>query len=240
MRQLEVIVTIPTYNEGENIKRLIEEVLSVNPCIGCLIVDDNSPDGTAELIEKLARKYKGRIFPIHRYEEKGRASAGIRGFKEALRLKPKFIAEMDADFSHRPEYLKKFLKVIKDCDVVLGSRFVKGGSDAGRSFLRKLTTFLSRFFLRLILGVRIKDVSSGFKLYKSEVIQALDLDNFFSKKGVAISLELNFRIVKKGYKIREVPIVFYERQKGKSKLSWRDFIEPVLVAQKLLFKFGRA
>ena len=238
MKKIDTIIMIPTYNEAGNIKRFLKEVLAVDKRIGCLIVDDNSPDGTGKIVDRLAKKQKSRIFPIHRYHERGRASAGIRGFKEVLKLKPKFIGEMDADFSHKPKYLKDFLKEIKDCDVVLGSRVVKGGQDIDRGFIRKTLTFLSGQFLKTLLGIRIKDSGSGFKLYKSKIIKSLDLDNFFAQKGIAISLELNFRIITKNYKIKEFPIVFQDRKIGKSKLSWKDFFEPIIVAFKLFFKFG--
>jgi len=240
MKKIDTIVMIPTYNEAGNIEKILSQVLAVDPRIGCLIVDDNSPDGTGKIVDRLAKKYQGRIFPIHRYHEKGRASAGIRGFKEILKLKPRFIAEMDADFSHQPKYLKNFLKEIKNCDVVLGSRVVKGGQDIDRGFIRKGLTFLSGQFLRLLLGIKIKDSGSGFKLYRSEVIRSLDLKNFFAKKGIAISLEINFRIIKKGYKIKEFPIIFHDRKLGRSKLNWQDFIEPIIVALRLFFKFGRS
>ena len=106
------IIVIPTYNEAGNIEKLVKQVLKVDKKIGCLVVDDNSPDGTGKIVDQLAKKYPNRVFPIHRYHEKGRASAGIRGFKEALKLKPKYIGEMDADFSHSPQDLKRFLKEI--------------------------------------------------------------------------------------------------------------------------------
>jgi len=237
MIKAETIIMIPTYNEAGNIEKLVKEVLAQDSKIGCLVVDDNSPDGTGKIVNRLAKKYKGRIFPIHRYHEKGRASAGIRGFKEVLKLKPKFIGEMDADFSHKPKYLKEFLKQIKNYDVILGSRFVKGGRDFDRGFIRRNITLLSGLFLKILLGVKTKDIGSGFKLYKTKVIKSLDFNSFFAKKGIAISLEINFRIIKKGYKIKEVPIIFQDRVLGKSKLNWKDFIEPIIVAFKLFFKF---
>lgn len=236
-KKIDTIIMIPTYNEVGNIEKLLKQVLAVDRRIGCLIVDDNSPDGTGKILDKLAKKYKGRIFPVHRYHEKGRASAGIRGFKEALKLKPKYIGEMDADFSHQPKYLKDFLRGIRDCDVILGSRFVKGGRDFDRGFIRQNITYLSGLFLKILLGVKTKDIGSGFKLYRTKVIESLDFDNFFAQKGIAISLEINFRIIKKRYKIKEVPIIFQDRTLGKSKLSAKDFIEPIIVAFKLFFKF---
>ena len=239
MVKVDTVIMIPTYNEVGNIKKLLREILTVDKRIGCLIVDDNSPDGTGKIVDRLAKKYKGRIFPVHRYHEKGRASAGIRGFKEALKLKPKYIGEMDADFSHKPKYLKDFLREIKDCDVVLGSRFVRGGQDFDRGFIRQNITYLSGLFLKILLGVKTKDIGSGFKLYRTKVIKSLGFDNFFAKKGIAISLEINFRIIKKGYNIKEIPIIFQNRILGKSKLNWKDFIEPTVVAFKLFVKFGK-
>lgn len=235
---LHTIVMIPTYNEAGNIQKLIKEILNLNKSIGCLIVDDNSPDGTSQIVKKLEKKYPNKITLIVRKNERGRATAGIRGHKEAIKLKPDYIVEMDADYSHNPKYIKKFLQEIKSCDVVLGSRFVSGGKDADRSPFRTYISILSGIIFRTILGLKIKDIGSGFKLYKRKVLENLPWDNFLSY-GIAISMEECFRIVKKGYKIKEVPIIFIDRKIGVSKLKWKDFFEPVKICFQLVFEIGR-
>jgi dolichol-phosphate mannosyltransferase len=235
---LQTIVMIPTYNEAGNIEKLIKAILKLNNKIGILIVDDNSADGTAEIVKKLDKKYQNKIHLIVRKGKRGRATAGIAGHKKAIYLKSDYIVEMDADFSHDPKYIKTFLQDIKSCDVVLGSRFVKGGKDADRDPLRTNISIISGIIFRAILGVKIKDIGSGFKLYKRKVLQSLPWDNFQSY-GIAISMEECFRIVKKGWKIKEVPIIFIDRQVGYSKLRWKDFFEPVKVCLQLVFELGR-
>jgi len=238
-KSLQTIVMIPTYNEAGNIKKLIQQILKINNSIGCLIVDDNSPDGTADIVKQLQKKYPQKIHLIVRKNQRGRASAGIKGHKQAIKLKPQYIVEMDADFSHNPQYIKTFLKEIKTCDVVLGSRFVSGGQDSKRSWFRTFASILSGYVLRLILGLKLRDIGSGFKLYKRQVLQSLLWDKFFSS-GIAISMEEIFRIVKKSYKVKEIPIIFFDRQAGYSKLRWKDFFEPLKVCFQLLFTLGRA
>lgn len=236
---LETIVMIPTYNEAGNIEKLILDILSINNTIGCVIVDDNSPDGTARIVEKLETKFPGKIMLCVRKNERGRGTAGIYGHKRAIELQPKYIAEMDADFSHDPKYLEHFLSLIKDCDVVLGSRFVPGGKDADRSPFRTMVSIISGVIFRMILGLKIKDIGSGYKLYKRKVLASLPWDRFISY-GIAISMEEIFRIVKLGYKVKETPIIFVDRRVGVSKLSWKDFFEPVKVSFKLAMALGRA
>ncbi|MBI5456423.1 polyprenol monophosphomannose synthase [Candidatus Kaiserbacteria bacterium] len=233
------IVMLPTFDEAGNIEKLLREILSLNDSIGTVVVDDNSPDGTSSIVAKLEKEFPQQITLITRTSERGRATAGIRGHLEAIRLKPAFITEMDADFSHDPRYISTFLKEIQDCDVVLGSRFVPGGKDSDRSPFRTLLSVLSGIVFRTILGLQVRDIGSGFKLYKREVLESLPWNEFFSY-GIAISMEECFRIVKKGYRVKEVPIIFVDRRAGYSKLKWKDFFEPVWVSIKLAATFGRA
>lgn len=236
---LETIVMIPTYNESGNIEKLIREILKLSNSIGCVVIDDNSPDGTAKIVEKLEKEFKGKISLIVRKNQRGRASAGILGHQEAIKLKPKYVVEMDADFSHEPQYIKTFLKEIKDCDVVLGSRFIKGGKDSDRSPFRTFISILSGYVFRTILGLKVRDIGSGFKLYKREVLEVLPWDNFFSS-GIAISMEEIFRILKRDFIVKEIPIIFVDRRAGNSKLRWKDFFEPIKISIKLAFILGRA
>lgn len=238
MKKLQTVVMIPTYNEAGNIKGLIIEILNIGKSIGCVVVDDNSPDGTSKIVKDLQKKYPERIKLIIRKNERGRATAGIRGHLEAIKLKPQYIVEMDADFSHNPKYIKNFLKEIRDCDVVLGSRFVKGGKDSDRSPLRTFASILSGYLFRAILGLKIRDIGSGYKLYKREVLESLPWDEFYSH-GIAISMEEIFRIIKKGCKVKEVSIIFIDRKAGQSKLRFTDFFEPLKVSLQLVIKLGR-
>ncbi len=235
---LETIVTIPTFNEADNIKELLIEILALDESLGCVIVDDNSPDGTAQIVTTLSQAHRGRIHLVMRQKEKGRASAGLRGLLEATRLMPKYIVQMDADFSHRPEYIKIFRQEIETCDVVLGSRFIPGGTDIDRSHFRRLISVSSAYLLRSILGLKIRDIGSGFKFYRREVLQSLPLNRFYSR-GISVSMEEVFRIAKLGYSIREAPIVFAKRRSGSSKLRLGDFLEPIWVSTRLVLSVGR-
>jgi dolichol-phosphate mannosyltransferase len=230
---METLVMIPTYNERENIPKLVSAVMKMKN-IGAVIVDDSSPDGTGEVADGLSKRYRGRVFVLHR-TERGRGTAGIAGFKKCLEIGSKYVIEMDADFSHDPKYIHPFLEQMKSCDVVIGSRFVKGGKDVNRKIGRMLVSKLARIVYVLGLRTGIKDVASGFKCYKSSVLRAVDLDNFVSK-GFTISMELNYKIAKKGFHIREYPIEFADRRKGESKLSMDDFLETLVLVLKLNLK----
>jgi len=236
---LDTIVVIPTYAEAATIGGLIREILALNNAIGCVVVDDNSPDDTSRIVATLSGQFPGRISLVLRETERGRATAGIRGHREAIKLKPKYIVEMDADFSHEPRYIPVFLREIQNCDVIVGSRFVSGGTDSARGLFRQVVSTLSGRVYQLILGLDIKDVGSGFKLYRREVLEAMPWDSFLSK-GIAISMEEIFRIAKSGYRIREVPIKFQQRRGGHSKLRFSDFFEPLRVSIRLAATLGRA
>ena len=239
MDAMQTIVMLPTYNEAGNIVPLLEQLLAVAPQLGCLVIDDNSPDGTADCVRQVESRYPGRVELIVRQGRGGRASAGIAGLKAAVARGPAFIAEMDADFSHEPAYLKAFLDAIDDCDVVVGSRFVPGGRDSNRTFFRTQVSRISSQLYRMILGVQVRDVGSGFKLYRREVLESLPWERFLST-GIAISMEELFRIVKSGFRVKEIPIVFTERRAGNSKLRLRDFTEPLKVSLQLVRMLGRA
>ncbi len=238
MKYPKSLVIVPTYNEKENISLILPVILSQHECIEVLVVDDNSPDGTAEIVRKLQKKYPDKVHLIVRSKERGRGTAGIRGHQEAIKLRPEYIVEMDADFSHDPQYILQFLKEIDGYDVVLGSRFIKGGKDSDRSPFRTFISILSGHIFRAILGLEIRDIGSGYKLYRREVLESLPWDNFYSY-GIAISMEEIFRIVRKGYKVKEVPIIFVDRRAGQSKLKWKDFFEPVGISMKLAVQLGR-
>ena len=208
---------IPTYNEKENIRPLVDEIFrSTKGKTIVIIVDDSSPDGTGEIADEMARKQKG-IFVVHR-SERGRGSAGIRGFLEALKHGPDYVIEMDADFSHDPEYIPAFLREIEGCDIVIGSRMIEEGRTVERGFVRNAITSFAGFVTRLILGMKIRDIQSGYKCYRREVLESLDFSGFISK-GYSIGAETLYRANMKGFSMKEIPIIFRNRKRGKSKLS---------------------
>lgn len=234
---MKIIAMLPTYKEGDNLKILIPELLKI-PNMHVLVIDDSSPDKTREIVSKLSDLYPNKIYFYQRHE-RGRATAGIFGFKKAWELKADIIVEMDADLSHRPEDLKKMLKNIDAYDVVIGSRFISGGKDSREGVGRQILSRISRTVYKIITGLKIKDIGSGFKCYKSYVIKKLLQTDFFSVAGTSICLEINFKMALFGYKIKEVPIDFVDRIYGSSKVTWRSFVEPIFIALKLMLTYGR-
>jgi dolichol-phosphate mannosyltransferase len=234
---MNAIVMLPTFKEAQNLNIIIPELLSIKG-LSVMVVDDSSPDNTVDVISSLSKKFPNRIY-LYQRKERGRATAGIFGFKKALEEKPDYIVEMDADLSHRPQDLEKMLLNMDKYDVVIGSRFVKGGKDLREQLSRHLLSQFSRNMYKLITGLKIEDVGSGFKCYKTKVIDSLLTSEFFSKAGTSICLEINFKIVKSGFKIFEFPIEFIDRIHGESKVTWKSFVEPIFIAFKLISKYGR-
>jgi len=235
----DTLVIIPTYNEKENIEELISEIFRYVSDANILIVDDNSPDGTGEIVDKIAAK-DNRVSIIHRLSGRGRGLAGIEAFKEAIKRRGvKYVIEMDADFSHDPCFIPDFIRAIQDNDIVIGSRFVSGGKDIERDFFRKLLSRIANFFIRNYLGLSVKDSSSGYRCFKSSILASFALDSFVSK-GPAIIEEVLYVSMLRGYKIKEIPIVFRDRRKGKTKLSYlkllRVFLDIILFKDIHLFK----
>jgi dolichol-phosphate mannosyltransferase len=214
---MKTLILIPTYNERENVENLISEIVKLEPNFYVLVVDDSSCDGTAEILDRNAQA-NPRVLVIHRSGKRGRGISGREGFKRALQEKPDYIIEMDADFSHDPKYIPVFLEAIENCDVVIGSRFVKGAKVLGRQILRNYLSWWAQFFSKAILGLKIADATSGFRCFKRYVLESLDWDELISW-GPAIVEEMNYHIEKKGFKIKEIPILFYPRAAGHSKLN---------------------
>lgn len=233
---------LPCHNEEENLKPLTKEILELKiPHLHIAIVDDASTDKTGKIADNLARKYKN-VKVVHRQPPRGRALVGKTAFRFCLDQGADAICEMDADFSHQPRYIPLFLSELEKGrhGVILGSRFVPGGQDSDRSAFRTLVSKMSGVFLRLILGIKLKDIGSGYKIYRREALEAINPDNLFSQKGLAISMESIFRVVRAGFKVKEMPIIFKDRVAGYSKMSWKDFFEPILIAFKLVLRLGRA
>lgn len=227
-KKKKVTIVIPTYNERENIEEFLSQILRLrllwDPSI--IVVDDDSPDGTAEVVSCLAQKEKN-IHLLLRKGKRGRGSAGIEGFKKALSLGPEYIMEMDADFSHCPDEIPRLLEAAPGADIVIGSRFVPGGKDAERSFGRKLLTFLVRFFLRAHLRVPVRDITSGFRCFKKEVLEGIDLGSLKSR-GPSIVQEVLYKAFLLGYRIKEVPITFKNRKRGATKLTFSTLWETLI------------
>lgn len=228
-------VVIPTFNEAENIVKIIPAILALPiPDIGVLVVDDNSPDGTGDIVEGMKAQYPGKIDCLHRQGKLGLGTAYIAGFKWCIDKGYDFIVQMDADFSHPVEKLKELYETIPDYDVVIGSRYVKGGKlDETWPFWRKLLSGFGNFYARTILGIKVRDVTGGFKMWRREALAGLPLDRIKSN-GYVFQVEMNYTASKLGYRIKEIPIYFAERKLGKSKMSFKVQSEAAVRTWKLL------
>ncbi len=209
---------IPTYNEKENIKNLISQIFKLKlKNLEIVIVDDNSPDGTWKIVKQISNKNKN-VHLLLRKRDKGRGTSGRDGFIYCLKHGANIVVEMDADMSHDPKYISKMIKELKNADLVIGSRRVKGAKEIGRSLFRRLITLGANLYIRLMLGLKVKDCNSGFRCFKREVLEKIDLEKLASK-GPAIIQEVLFKAHLKGFKIKEIPIIFVNRTKGNSKLG---------------------
>ena len=221
-----VWVVLPTYNESDNIERLVAAVRERLPeSRRVLIVDDNSPDGTGEIADRLAAEHDD-VEVLHRESKEGLGPAYIAGFRTALAGGADLIMEMDSDFSHDPAYIPQLLRAIESADLAIGSRYVPGG---GVTEWGKVRRFISRGgsrYARSILGVRVKDLTGGFKVFRREVLEAIHLEDVASL-GYAFQVEMTYRAIKAGFKVVEVPIVFRDRTEGDSKMSKAIFAEAV-------------
>lgn len=227
------LIIIPTYNEKENIKELIPEILRLTEDFHVLVVDDNSPDGTGETAEELTRQYPGRIYVLHRKEKQGLGRAYLAGFKWALAGDYELVFQMDGDGSHSPRFLLDFLEKIEECDLVVGSRYYQGRiSVVNWDFKRVFLSVAAGFYARWVTGVPISDPTTGFKCFKRRVLEGLDLDKVCSE-GYSFQMEINWRVQKAGFKIGETPIIFYERRHGQSKLSGSILREALWVLWKM-------
>lgn len=238
VKRLKVLAMIPTFNERENVALLIEEILALSDDFGVLVVDDDSPDGTAEAVLRLAEREPDRVFLLLRKEKRGRGYAGIAGFIEATRRDPEFVVEMDADFSHRPSYIPQFLGAIGDADIVIGSRGVSGGAQVGRSLARKIITRLANGYIVAVLGIYGHDLTSGFRLFRTSALKRLALDKMIST-GPEVVQEVLCLAQQQGLKIAEHPIVFWDRSAGQSTFSWRIALHSLAWMWRFRFKYAR-
>lgn len=220
------IVIIPTYNEKENIERILRKVFSLEKDFHVLIVDDGSPDGTGDIVRSLMTEFPGRLFMEVRKEKSGLGTAYIHGFRCALRHAYAYIFEMDADFSHNPDDLIRLYKACADeqFDMSVGSRYVKGGKVKNWPFTRWLMSYFASLYVRMVLWINIKDTTAGFKCYRRKVLETIDL-NKIHFVGYAFQIEMKYTALLHGFKIKEVPIVFIDRVLGQSKMSMKIFKE---------------
>ena len=229
-------VMIPTYNESENIANLIDKILSLGiKDLHIVVADDNSPDGTWKIVEDISKKNKN-IHLLLRKEDKGRGAAGRDGFIYCLKHGADIVVEMDADLSHDPKYIPEFIKGLEDADLVLGSRRLKGSREIGRGLIRRFITLAANLYITLMLGIKVKDCNSGFRCFKRKVLEAINLERLESK-GPAIVQEVLFKAHLKGFKIKEIPITFVDRTKGKSKLGIKQLAAGYFMVLRLKMKY---
>jgi len=211
------LVVIPTYNESENIASIIESVLNQSPELSVLVIDDNSPDKTAEIVEKI-RTNNPRVNLLKREGKLGLGTAYIAGFKYAIKNGYDYCFEMDADFSHNPNDLPRFIELIEEYDLIIGSRYCNGISVVNWPIKRLLLSYFACRYARIVTGCPIKDLTAGFKCYKRTALEGINLDKIKSD-GYGFQIEIDFMIWRKKFKIKEIPIIFVERRLGVSKMS---------------------
>ncbi|MBK6774175.1 MAG: polyprenol monophosphomannose synthase [Ignavibacteria bacterium] len=236
-----ILVIIPTYNEADNIQKIIPEVLknsSPENEFNVLVVDDNSPDGTAELAESLNNS---NVKILKREKKSGLGTAYLAGFKYAIKNNYDYVFEMDADFSHDPKYLKVFIdKILEGYDLVIGSRYINGISVLNWPLRRLIMSYLASVYTRMVTGLKVMDTTAGFMCYKVDSLKQINLDEVRSN-GYSFQIEMKFKFYKRGYKIFEVPILFIDRREGESKMSRKVVYEAYFMVWKLKIKsiFGK-
>jgi len=219
------LVCLPTYDEIENLRPMVEAIRAVVPAVEILVIDDNSPDGTGRLADELAAADR-QVHVLHRAGKEGLGKAYLAGFAWALARGYGLVMEMDCDFSHDPKYLPGMLAAAGEADLVLGSRYVAGGGTVNWGLGRKLISRGGSLYARTILGLPVRDLTGGFKCFRREVLEAIDLASV-ECTGYAFQIELTYRASRKGFRIREIPIVFADRRVGHSKMSRRIVLEAI-------------
>ena len=237
---IKTLLIIPTYNEANNILKVLDEVLSLNiDHLDVLIVDDNSPDGTADIVKKYSLNHSN-IFLKEREGKLGLGTAYIAGFEYAIENKYDYVFEMDADLSHDPKVIPEFLKAIEEADLVIGSRYLTGVNVINWPLMRLFISVMASKYTRIITGLPVHDCTSGFKCFRREVLEKIPLHEV-SSSGYSFQIEMNFKAWKRGFRIKEVPIIFYDRTVGTSKMSRKIIVEAIFLVWKLkiLSLFGR-
>jgi dolichol-phosphate mannosyltransferase len=228
-------LVLPTYNESENIALLVPQLVALPVNLTVLVVDDNSPDGTGALAERLAGEHPGRVAVIHRPRKLGLGTAYLAGFRQALAAGAKYILTMDADFSHLPTYIPEMVARCASADLVVGSRYVPGGGAVDSPPLRRFISRGANFLAHWILGLKTRDVTAGFRLYRREVVASIPLDNIFSS-GYSFLTEVLFLIERRGWRVAEVPILFHDRKRGQSKISQAEIGRALYTVARLAYR----
>ena len=228
------LIIIPTFNEIDNIERMITTVFDLYPAVSLLIIEDGSPDGTADVVKSLKSKYQN-LHMIERTGKLGLGTAYITGFKWALERHYDFVFEMDCDFSHDPKQVKDLLTAAQENHLVIGSRYIDGIRIINWPFRRLLLSYLASIYTRFVTGIPVYDTTGGFKCFSRKALEALNLDNIISK-GYIFQLELNYKVWLTGLKVKEVPIVFYERRDGQSKMAGGIIFEALFAVLRLRFR----
>lgn len=226
-----ILVVTPTYNEAENIPRLIPAILGQAPNIDFLIVDDGSPDGTGAIVKEIM-KTNPHVHLIERQGKQGLGTAYVAGFRHAIENGYDLVFEMDADFSHNPNDIPTFLAAIEDHDLVIGSRYINGVRVLDWPMNRLLLSYSANVYTQIITGIPVRDATGGFKCYRIEALKAIDLDKIRSN-GYAFQIEMSFKVWKKGFRLVEIPIIFADRRVGVSKMSKNIIYEAVFMLMSL-------
>ncbi len=229
------LIIIPTYNEAENLPRIVPAIFASYAGAHILVVDDSSPDGTGQLADRLSEEYSGRVFVLHRPAKSGLATAYLQGFAWGLEREYTHFLEMDADFSHDPKYLPAIFEAGEVHEVVIGSRNIPGGSTAGWSWKRNLISKGGSLYARLILWCPIRDLTGGFNLWSRHALEAIKLDSIISR-GYSFQLEMKYIAYRRGLSFKEIPILFTDRKYGQSKMSGSIFREALINVWKLRFR----
>jgi dolichol-phosphate mannosyltransferase len=227
------LIIVATYNERDNIEPLLAEIYANAPDVNVLVIDDSSPDKTYEIVANLADTiYKDKLFLLKRAGKLGLGTAYVAGFNWGIERKYDVIMEMDADFSHNPKYLPQFFEEIKTNDLVIGSRYIPGGGVVNWGLGRKIISKGGSMYSRFILGLKTRDLTGGFKCYRREVLEKIDV-NELKSNGYSFQIEGTYKTFLNGFKIKEIPIIFEDRRVGQSKMSGGIFLEALLMVLKL-------
>jgi dolichol-phosphate mannosyltransferase len=224
---MQCLIVLPTYNERENLRAIIESIQQHAPSVHVVVVDDESPDGTGQIADELSKEHPQKIFVLHRPSKDGLGRAYVAGFKFALARDYDVVIQMDADFSHDPSYLPTFLEKISENDLVIGSRYVQGISVVNWDLKRLILSRGASGYVRFVTRMPLTDATSGFKCWRRETLEAIDLDRIFSG-GYLFQVEMSYRTYQKKFRIAEIPIIFVERRLGRSKMDWGIIAEAII------------
>lgn len=231
----QTLIIIPTYNEIDNIEKMITTLFDLYPALSLLIIEDGSPDGTADVVKKFQAQFPNNLFMIERKGKLGLGTAYVTGFKWALERKYEFVFEMDCDFSHDPKQIPDLLTAAQTNDLVIGSRYIDGIRIINWPFKRLLLSYLASIYTRFVTSIPVYDTTGGFKCFNRKALQSINLDDIISS-GYIFQLELNYKVWSRGLNVKEVPIIFYERRDGQSKMAGGIIFEALFAVLRLRWR----